>query len=1294
LTTPVSTFAQKALRPGLLVALLAMLSPAHVLRSAQAVPTIILSEVHPSGSGNGTYAADWFEITNTETFPVSIAGWKVDDDSGQAATAVSLRGVATLPPNRSVIFVENSAVGVLDATVIQNFSTAWFGTPTPPRGVLIGAYGAPGSGVGLSASGDAVHLFDASGARLSAVRFGAATAGTTFDNAAGIGSDTTPPPPISTLSVAGVNGAFVSANATETGSPGRRRDATSLTTIDLSTYVRVGRFDLPEPTRTPAPAGSVLAQEVSGVTYNWDTNTLFVVGDGGTSVVQVTKTGALVDSMTLAPGSSPQNTEFYDPEGIAYVGGGRFVMVEERDRQAVLFTYAAGSTLTRAATQSVKLGTFAPNIGLEGLSFDPQTGGFIFAKETAPQGVFQSQIDFAAGTATNGSPTTENSIDLFDPALANLLDLADVYALSNVTTLSGAESSHLLLLSQESAKVVKLDRQGAIAGALTIVSDPGNPLSVASQQHEGLTMDDDGLLYIVSENGGGGFDFPQLWVYAPSSVPNQAPTAIALTNQIATLPENTSTATRLKVANVAVTDDGLGTNVLSVAGPDASAFEVDDSGLYVKAGVVLDFEVQSTFAVTVSVDDTGVGNTPDASATYALMLTDVDESGPTGALVISEVAPWASGNSPYGADWFEVRNTGANAVDLAGWKMDDGSSALATAVALNGIATIGAGESVIFLETDNLSAIAPAFLDTWFGPSPAVTPRIGSYAGAGVGLSTGGDGVTLFDSAGNVRASVTFGASPAGPFPSFDNTAGVNNAAIAQLSVVGTNGAFAAAKDSLEIGSPGDVPGPVGRLVVTEVAPWSSGNSPIGADWFEVTNVGAAPVALSGWEMDDNSESPVAAVALNGVASIAPGESVVFIESTDLAAARTVFLNTWFGANPPPGLQIGGYAGGAVSLSTGGDAVNLYDPGSVLRAKVFFGPSPAAAPFGTFDNAAGVNDAGISQFSVAGVNGAFVAANDPNEIGSPGRVANPVVLPDVVISEVSPWSNNGSPYRADWFEVTNIGATPVSTSGWKVDDGSNAVLSAVSLRGVSSIPAGQSAVFVEGDATGAGDAALIAAFSQAWFGSPTLPAGFLIGVYGGTGIGLSNDGDALNLFDAGGNRITGVSFGAATTGITFDNAAGVGGRTLPLPAISLLSVVGVNGAFQAVDGVELGSPGTVTTSCATNVTAQLAITRGAFLLNRVTRRFQQVVTLRNTGAAIGGPVALVLDGLAQSVTVVGAAGTTSCQAPKGSPYVQINVGGNATFDRDERVSLTLEFANPANTAIAYTPRVLAGTAAR
>ena len=66
--------------------------------------------------------------------------------------------------------------------------------------------------------------------------------------------------------------------------------------MHLSTYVRVGRYDLPEPTRTTAPAVNLLGQEASAVTYDWDTGTLFITGDGGTSITQVTKTGQLIGS--------------------------------------------------------------------------------------------------------------------------------------------------------------------------------------------------------------------------------------------------------------------------------------------------------------------------------------------------------------------------------------------------------------------------------------------------------------------------------------------------------------------------------------------------------------------------------------------------------------------------------------------------------------------------------------------------------------------------------------------------------------------------------------------------------------------------------------------------------------------------------------------------------------------------------------------------------------------------------------------------------------------------------------
>ncbi len=760
----------------------------------------------------------------------------------------------------------------------------------------------------------------------------------------------------------------------------------TIPTFSLANYVRIGRFDLPEPTRTTAPSGSVLAQEVSAVTFNWDTGSLFVVGDGGTSIVQVTTTGQLINSMTLAAGSSPQGTEFYDPEGLAYVGGGKFVMTEERDRQLVEFTYTPNTTLTRANALTVKLGTSIGNNGFEGLTFDPTTGGFIVAKEINPQYVFLTNVNFAAGTGTNGSPTTTDSTPFFDVGPAGLADLADLYALSNVDALDGlAASTHILLLSQESGKIVEVDRSGTVFSTLTILSDAGNPLSTADQQHEGMAMGADGTIYVVSENGGGDFNHPQLWVYAPSSVPNAAPTALSLENPILTIVENASTVSRVKVANVAITDDGLGVNTLALSGADASIFQVDTTGLYIKAGTVIDFETKASYSVTVTVDDGSIGGTPDATANYSLSVTDVVNENPAaGTLYISEIAPWSSGNSPVGADWFEVTNTSSSPIDITGWKFDDSSAVFASAVALNGITTIGAGESVIFVEGADPTAITTAFRNNWFGGAAPAGLKIGTYTGGGVGLSTGGDQVNLFDASGTRQVGISFGASTIGPFQSFNNAAGLNNTAITTLSKVGTNGAFAALNSNTEIGSPGMI----GRIFISEVAPWSSGDSPIGFDWFEVTNSSPFAVDITGWKMDDSSGSPAAAVALNGITSIAAGESVVFIENSDPTKADA-FRTHWFGSNVPASLQIGTYSGSGVGLGSGGDAVHLYDAGNGLRAAVTFGTSPTPPNLPTFDNAAGLNAATISTVSVIGTNGAFASSTVATEVGSPGRIVTP-----------------------------------------------------------------------------------------------------------------------------------------------------------------------------------------------------------------------------------------------------------------------------------------------------------------
>ena len=278
----------------------------------------------------------------------------------------------------------------------------------------------------------------------------------------------------------------------------------SITEVDLSNYVRVARYDLPLPNSSDT---SLLASEASAVTYNWDTDTLFVVGDGGTSIVQVTKTGQLIDSMTLASGDSPQGTNFYDTEGLTYVGNGQFVMTEERDRQVVLFTYAAGTTLTRADASTVDLGTYRQHRHRRR------------HLRSADRRLHSRQGEDAGGDlpdrhrfrCRHRDQRLGDDRELDQPVRSgagwHLRLRRRLRAVAIAVARRAADSSHLLVLSQEAGKIVNVDRAGNVLSTLNITGDPDNPLTVPDMTMEGVAMDKDGFLYVVNENGGGQRDW-------------------------------------------------------------------------------------------------------------------------------------------------------------------------------------------------------------------------------------------------------------------------------------------------------------------------------------------------------------------------------------------------------------------------------------------------------------------------------------------------------------------------------------------------------------------------------------------------------------------------------------------------------------------------------------------------------------------------------------------------------------------------------------------------------------------
>jgi hypothetical protein len=184
--------------------------------------------------------------------------------------------------------------------------------------------------------------------------------------------------------------------------------------------------------------------------------------------------------------------------------------------------------------------------------------------------------------------------------------------------------------------------------------------------------------------------------------------------------------------------------------------------------------------------------------------------------------------------------------------------------------------------------------------------------------------------------------------------------------------------------------------------------------------------------------------------------------------------------------------------------------------------------------------------------------------------------PDIRITEVSSARTTLDPAfidrvgfaPEDWWEITSFSPVPISLSGWRFDDNSASLGSALLIADTNlTILPGESIVFVE---------RLTPDQFRAWWGTNNLPTGLKIVTYTGSGIGLSSGGDGVRLWNAtataNADTIDGVDFPAGDPGISFN-------FNPDTREFGKLSVLDLNGVFQApatLEGVkEWGSPGRI-----------------------------------------------------------------------------------------------------------------------
>lgn len=239
--------------------------------------------------------------------------------------------------------------------------------------------------------------------------------------------------------------------------------------------------------------------EASGVAYNHDKNVLFLIDDEGDDAAEFSITGTKLTADRF-------QANYRDLEGVTYVGNGRYVLADERREAMALIGVESTGTrdgltsniytgTTTAQTYLVNGGANVGNNGLEGVAFDPISGGYFGVKQGGAPGIAQ-QVYYT--TINFGDPTTGTTALAFDPASLGLGSLSDIAVLATNPNFAGSDYyGNLLLLSADAGtrRLLEVTRTGTLVSSFDL-----SGLDI--QTIEGVTLDRSGNIYLVGETGG------------------------------------------------------------------------------------------------------------------------------------------------------------------------------------------------------------------------------------------------------------------------------------------------------------------------------------------------------------------------------------------------------------------------------------------------------------------------------------------------------------------------------------------------------------------------------------------------------------------------------------------------------------------------------------------------------------------------------------------------------------------------------------------------------------------------
>ncbi|SDH19565.1 Uncharacterized protein YjiK [Pseudomonas flavescens] len=226
-----------------------------------------------------------------------------------------------------------------------------------------------------------------------------------------------------------------------------------------------------------------LEDDVSALTYDPDRKSLFTVTNRHPKLIELSLGGKVLRQIELVG--------FGDPEAVEYVAPGRFVIADERAQRLVKVRIDDDTrSIDAAGAQQMALGLEmgTKNKGFEGLAYDLAGKRLFVAKERDPMRIYEVH------GFPNLDPDTTSPVQIRDDRQRDAgIFVRDLSSL-HYDSLTG----HLLALSDESRLVVELGEDGKPISSLSLLQGQQG-LKKSVPQAEGITMDDQGVLYLTSE---------------------------------------------------------------------------------------------------------------------------------------------------------------------------------------------------------------------------------------------------------------------------------------------------------------------------------------------------------------------------------------------------------------------------------------------------------------------------------------------------------------------------------------------------------------------------------------------------------------------------------------------------------------------------------------------------------------------------------------------------------------------------------------------------------------------------